>query len=206
MARSSGFLTRTTACAVGLTAAVLLSIPAEVFAQDRYWDGSRYTRLQPGMTITVRTNEGIDTARTDYRVYSGIVADDVYGDNRQLAIPRGSTVELIVRSSRSGELWLDLESVVANGRRYAIDATPDRVVGTSGFDSAIGSIVGAITGARGPNVHIPRDTVINFRLDRALDMDVADRGINRDGYHYHDYYGDGRDDRYRDRGDRDRPR
>jgi hypothetical protein len=186
-----------------LAAAMLLCAPVFASAQDRYWDGNRYTRLQPGMTISVRTNEAIDSARTDYRVYSGIVAEDIRGDNGRLAIPRGSTVELIVRRNRGNELWLDLESVVANGQRYAINTTPDRVVGTSGFDTAIGSIVGAITGVRGPNIHIPRNSVINFRLESPLEMNVADRGVNRDGNHYHDYYGRDRDDRDdRDRDDR----
>jgi hypothetical protein len=199
MSGSSGFLMRQSVRGVrGLTVALLLSVPMVAAAQDRYWDGNRYTRLEPGMTISVRTNEAIDSARTDYRVYTGIVAEDVRGDNGRIAIPRGSTVELIVRRDRGNELWLDLESVIANGQRYAIDASPDRVVGTAGFDTAIGSIVGAITGVRGGNVHIPRDAVINFRLERPLEINVRDRGVNRDGYHYHDYYGD-RDDRDRDR-------
>ena len=201
MSGSSGLLARV--AVGGLTVALLLSVPFAAAAQDRdrYWDGSRYTRLQPGMTISVRTNEAIDSARTDYRVYTGIVAEDVRGDNGRIAIPRGSTVELIVRRDRGNELWLDMESVVANGQRYAIDTSPDRVVGTAGFDTAIGSIVGAITGVRGGNIHIPRDTVINFRLESPLQINVRDRGVNREGYHYHDYYGNGRDDRDRDRGE-----
>jgi len=208
MSRNSGVLGHVTVVR-GLAVALLLSGPAVASAQDRsqdrfqdrYWDGSRYTRLQPGMTISVRTNEAIDSAQTDYRVYSGIIDEDVRGDNGRIAIARGSTVEMIVRRNHNNELWLDLESVMANGQRYAIDASPDRVVGTSGSDTAIGSIVGAITGSRGTNVHIPRNTVINFRLETPLEMNIADRGVNRDGYHYHDYYGDGRPDR--DREDRD---
>src|SRR5690242_12198232 len=142
MSASSGFSNAVR----GAIVALLLCAPTLAFAQDRYWDGNRYTRLQPGMTVPVRTNETIDTARTDYRVYSGIVDADVRGDNGRLAIQRGSPVELIVRRNREGEIWLDLESVTSNGERYAIDASPDRVVGTSGFDTAIGSIVGAIAG------------------------------------------------------------
>jgi hypothetical protein len=202
MTCGSGVCARANANAVrGLAAAaMLLCVPALISAQDRYWDGSRYTQLQPGMNISVRTNETIDSARMDYRVFTGVVAEDIRGDNGRIAIPRGSTVEMIVRHNRENELWLDLESIVANGQRYAVNASPDRVVGTSGFDTAIGSIVGAIAGVRGANIHIQRDTVINFRLESALDMNVPDRGVNRDGYHYHDYYGQGD----RDRNDRDR--
>jgi hypothetical protein len=42
--------------------------------------------------------------------------------------------------------------------------------------------------ARGRAVRVPRDAVVTFRLQRALDMGVADRGSMRDGRHYHDYY------------------
>jgi hypothetical protein len=34
--------------------------------------------------------------------------------------------------------------------------------------------------------------VLTFRLPRPLEMGVADRGIDRDGRHYHDYYNDDR--------------
>ncbi len=85
---------------------------------------------------------------------------------------------------------LDLESVTVNGQRYAIQTEPNRVESRRD-DSIVGAIVGAINGgeARGRAVRIPRDSVVTFRLGRPLIMGVADRGIDRDGYHYHDYYG-----------------
>jgi len=150
---------------------------------------SDFTRLEPGINIRVRTNDAIDSARTDYRIYTGIVDEDVRGDDRRVAIPQGSKVELIVRRSENEALSLDLESVLINGKRYAIRADPNRVVGTSGTDSLIGTIVGAISGGQiGQNVRIPRDSVLNFQLQRALDVDVEDRGVDRDGFHYHDWY------------------
>jgi hypothetical protein len=42
-------------------------------------------------------------------------------------------------------------------------------------------------------VRIPRDTPLSFRLDRPLDIGVADRGVTREGRHYHDYYDDRKD-------------
>ena len=146
------------------------------------------------MTISVRTNEPIDANRTDYRVYTGIVTQNVLGRDRRVAIPRGSTVELIVRHSRNNELILDMESVTVNGQRYAVQTDPNQVVGTAGSDSIIGAIIGGISGGRvrGPNVRIPRDQVMTFRLERPLDVGVPDRGETRDGNHYHDYYGRGR--------------
>jgi len=114
-----------------------------------------------------------------------------------LAIPRGSDVELIVRTTRDNDLIIDIESVTARGQRYAIKTDPKRIE-SDRDDSLVGGIVGAISGgqARGRAVRVPRDSVVTFRVQRALDMGVPDRGSMRDGRHYHDY---DRDDRDRDR-------
>jgi hypothetical protein len=168
-----------------------------MFAQDRdwgrYWDRDRnlYTMLQPGTVIAVRTQDPIDVERTDNRVFTAIIDQDVRGDNGRIAIPRGARAELIVRVARDNDLMLDLESVVVNGQRYAIKADPNRV-DSQRDDSVIGSILGAINGGegRGRSVRLPRESVITFRLERPLEVGVADRGVDRGGYHYHDYYGD----------------
>jgi hypothetical protein len=164
-------------------------------AQDRDRDrdrenGDRYrmTRLEPGTVIPVRVNETIDVEQRDNRVYYGIVDQDVRGDNGRLAIPRGSRAEMIVRVAPDNDLILDLESVAVNGQRYAIRTDPNRYESRRD-NSIVGSIVGAINGgqARGRAVRIPRDSVVTFRLERPLEMGVADRGYDRDGRHYHDY-------------------
>jgi hypothetical protein len=164
--------------------------------EDRYWDNQnrRFTELVPGTSITVRPTEVIDVERKDNRVYTAIVDRDVKGGNGQLAIPRGSTAELIVRVVRDNDLILDLESVTVNGQRYAIKTDINRVE-SDRDDSLVGSIVGAINGGqvRGRSVRIPRDTALSFRLDRPLDIGVADRGVMREGRHYHDYYDDRKD-------------
>jgi hypothetical protein len=148
-------------------------------------------RLEPGTTISVRTNETIDVARQDNRVYTGIVDQGVRGSEGRILIPRGSPVELFVRLARDNDLILDLESVVANGVRYAVKTDPNRVESRRD-DSLVGAIVGAIRGGevRGRAVRIPRDSVISFRLERPLDVGIPDRGVMRDGRHYHDYYRD----------------
>jgi hypothetical protein len=174
----------------GFAVVVGLGLSALVASGQGNWDQRRnlYTRLQPGMTISVRTATPIESGRIDYRVYSATVAQDVRGDDDHLAIPRGSTAELIVREQRDGDLVLDLESVVVNGQRYALQADPKRI--DAGDNSLVGSIIDAIPGVdvRGRSVRIPRGTVMGFRLDRPLDMGIADRGVNRDGLHYHDWY------------------
>src|SRR5437867_4072844 len=101
----------------GLMISALCLSSAVASAQNRYWDQNRYgdrggfTRLEPGTVIPVRTNETIDVQRRDNRVYTGIVDQDVWGDNGRLAIPMGSTVELIVRVAPDNDLILDVESV-----------------------------------------------------------------------------------------------
>ena len=171
--------------ALGLSPLIVSAQPGQ------YRDRAAYTRLDPGITIPVRTNEPIDSNRTDYRVYTGVVTQDVLGRDRRVAIPRGSTVELIVRGSRNNQLILDMESIDVNGQRYAVDTDPNQIVGTAGSDSIIGSIIrgGRV---RGQNVRIPRNQLMTFRLQRPLVVGVADRGVTRDGNHYHDYYGRGR--------------
>ncbi|HWC98289.1 MAG TPA: hypothetical protein VG456_16130 [Candidatus Sulfopaludibacter sp.] len=150
-----------------------------------------YTRLDTGTVIPVRTNEAIDVERRDNRVYYGVVDQDVRGDNGRIAIPRGSNAELMVRVEPDNDLILDVESVVVNGQRYAIRADPNKVESRRD-NSVVGAIVGAINGgeARGRAVRIPRDSVVTFRLERPLEMGVADQGVDRDGHHYHDYYRD----------------
>ncbi len=160
--------------------------------RDRDWDGGqgRFTRLEPGTVVPVRMNQTIDVQRSDNRVYYGTVDQDVYGQNGRIAIPRGSNAELMVRVAPDNDLVVDLESVVVNGARYAIRTEPDRMESRRD-NSIVGQIVGAVTGAqlRGPAVRVPRDSVVTFRLDRPLEVGVADRGVDRDGMHYHDWYG-----------------
>jgi hypothetical protein len=177
-------------------AAILLSLglspSASAQDRDRFGDRDQYrdrfTRLEPGTVIAVRTQDWINVERRDNRVYTGIVDRDVRGENGRLAIPRGSAAELIVRVAPDNDLILDLESVVVNGQRYAIKTDANRFE-SQRDNSIVGAIVGAINGGqvRGRTVRIPRDTVVTFRLERPLDMGVADRGVTRDGRHYHDY-------------------
>ena len=172
-------------------------IPSGV-SQDRDRDrdqrgGDRITRIEPGTNISVRTNDAIDVERRDNRVYTGTVDRDVRGSDGRLAIPRGSTAELIVRVMRDNDLVLDLESVNVNGQRYGVQTDRNRVE-SQRDNSLIGSIVGAINGgqAQGRTVRIPRDSVLNFRIQQPLMVGVPDRGVDRDGYHYHDYYRENR--------------
>ena len=182
--------------AIGLGLFALFISSPLCSAQDRDQDRDRdrdrdrgMTRLEPGTVIPIRTNDSIDVERKDNRVYYGTVDQDVRGDNGRIAIPRGSNAELIVRVEADNDLILDLESVSINGQRYAIRTDPNRVESQRDY-GIVGAIEGAIKGGqvRGRAVRIPRDSVVTFRLERPLDMGIADRGETRDGYHYHDWY------------------
>jgi hypothetical protein len=145
--------------------------PSLASAQERYErDRAELSRLDSGTMISVRTNGPIDADRSG-RVYTGTVDQDVYGENRRLAIPRGSNVELAVRVAADNDLILDIDSVVVNGRRYSMTTDPNRVESAKDR-SIVGSIIGAIDGGhvRGRDVHVPRDTVITFRLERPLEV------------------------------------
>jgi hypothetical protein len=188
----------------GVLLVISLSLSALASGQDRDRDRDRgrnsdsYTTVERGTVIPVRTNEAIEVERSDNRVYTGIVNQDVRGDDGRLAIPRGAEVELIVRTTSGSDLIIDLESVTARGQRYAIKTDPKRVAAERD-DSLVGGLVGAITGGegRGRAVRIPRDSVVTFRVQRSLDMGVPDRGSMREGRHYHDYERDDRDRRNR---------
>jgi len=71
-----------------------------------------------------------------------------------------------------------------------------------GKGAAIGAAAGGAAGAgaqtltRGNSVHVPAESVLSFRLERALDV-FPDAGYDRDGRHYHRF--DDRDNRYGDR-------
>ena len=197
-----------------ITFAMLLMTAMVAVAQVGTIDG--------GATIVVRTNETIHAKKNDGRVYSGVVDQDVLDQNGNVAIPRGSEAELIVRRAGDRDLLLDLESITVNGRRYAVAANPadlgsgqregvggnsrtgkfvggGAILGTiigaiagGGKGAAIGAVSGAAAGAgtqtltRGPSVRVPAESLLTFRLERPLQVDIADNGYSRRGRHYHD--------------------
>ena len=98
--------------------------------------------IAAGVAVPVRTSETIDANAADGRIFTGVVDQDVSDTNGRIAIPRGSTAELIVKRS-GNELSIDLESLTINGERYAVDANTNPV-GTSGVASTIETGAGTI--------------------------------------------------------------
>src|SRR5690242_7101140 len=149
----SGFGYR--ACSVLLAGAMLwtMSCATNVSAQS-------VGTIEAGTTITVRTNEGINSGNSDGRVFSGVVDQDVVNNRGNVAIPRGANVELLVKRIANKQVALDLDSVTVNGQRYGIQSQ-DSVVSsqpadglgankrTGGFvggGALLGAIIGAIAG------------------------------------------------------------
>jgi hypothetical protein len=135
--------------------------------QDRYGRDGRYdaysrpARVDAGTFVMVRTERWLDTDRADGRTFPAVVDRDVWDEYGRLAvpaIPRGSPALLRVRTAPDGDLILDLDSVVVDGRRYTVGAQTDRIEsrprGTSGDRAAeyvgggalLGTIIGAIAG------------------------------------------------------------
>jgi len=122
--------------------------------------GSQMRMIGAGTSVSVRNNEAINVRSSDGRVFSGFVYQDVIDENGDVAIPRGSYAELMVRNSSNPYLTLDLESVTVNGLRYAVITDAERTdggrrdgLGTNartgefvGGGALVGAIIGAIAG------------------------------------------------------------
>ena len=116
--------------------------------------------IDAGTTIPVRTNEEIKATKADGQVFTGAIDQDVRDTRGQVALPRGTYVELMVKEVGEDEYALDLESVTVNGRRLGVEAesggiTAERKEGVGansrtgkyvGGGAVIGAIVGAIAG------------------------------------------------------------
>ena len=117
--------------------------------------------LAPGTQLLVRTDEPIHMREYDRgRIYRGELARDVYATDGDLAFSRGTPVELIVRDLGNGEMVVDMESIISNGRRFVVAASGTeydthgrpgvgenrRTAKYVGGGAVIGSIIGAIAG------------------------------------------------------------
>jgi hypothetical protein len=140
------FITLTSCCAaLALTA----------LAQDY-----RYPEHIPaGTRVSVRVDQPIDVRdRSDGRIYTGAVVEDVHARDGAVVIPRGSPAELIVQNLGDRDVAVDLESITVNGRRYMVGAETYNNYRRSGVGknsrtgefvgggALFGTIVGALAG------------------------------------------------------------
>ena len=117
------------------------------------------TVIPAGTEIKVRTNETIDSKTTaPGQRYTGVIGSDIRDNSGAIAIARGSDVELVIRSSTTSDLILDIDSLVVNGQRYVVSTTDLERRGRQGVGAnkrtgemvgggaALGAIIGAIAG------------------------------------------------------------
>ena len=136
---------RTSAVAAAMLCGALgFSQPA---AAQVYNNDTAASTITAGVNIPIRTSEAISASTEDGRIFRGVVDQDVYDTNGRLAIPRGSTAELMVKKD-GGELAIDLESLTVNGQRYAVNVDPTKAVGTTG---SLGDTVQTGAGSIGAN-------------------------------------------------------
>jgi hypothetical protein len=133
----------------------------ELLAAGESMGASIYTLIPSGTQLAVVTNENIDSriANGGQR-FSAQVDADVVDSWGQVAIPRGSPVELVIRNAATdgNNLTLDVESVTVAGNRYLVstgDLTQKGGTGLGankktaimvGGGAALGTLIGAIAG------------------------------------------------------------
>jgi hypothetical protein len=115
-----------------VTAILAMVSGAAAGVQTTFAQVSRQARavIDAETMLKVRTSEPIDVKTADGLVFKGTIDEDVLDRNGEVAVPVGSTVEMLARKN-GDEMTLDLESVTVNGQRYAVLADTS-TIGTSG--------------------------------------------------------------------------
>jgi len=123
-------------------------------------EGGNYADTIPaGAVVRVRTDQYIDARdRSDGRIFTGTIAEDVISSDGRVIVPRGERAELIVQNLPNNQLSIDLESITIQGHRYmvaadAYDTSRRTGIGANkrtgeyvGGGAVFGTIIGAIAG------------------------------------------------------------
>jgi len=124
-----------------------------------------YAVLPAGSEIVVRTEDSINSqTAVPGQTYRATIDHDVFDERGQVAIPRGSQADMVIRSVnpggtvKGGEMVLDLQSVWVNGQTYLVSATDVERRSTGGIGAnrrtgeyvgggaVLGTLLGAIAG------------------------------------------------------------
>jgi len=169
-------------------------------AAQQIVDGRNTDIIHALTNVMVRVNETIRIEESDGRVFSGYVAQDVLDRNKNLIIPRGSNVEMVVRTTSDNELALDLDSIVIFGRRYGLQTednfgankrTAECFVGIAGPSPIISAMSGSSAATinagpcvmsgggvqiltRGRSIDVPAESLITFQLAQPLRAGVEE--------------------------------
>jgi hypothetical protein len=129
-----------------------------------------FTAIPRHTKVRVLTTESIETQSGDGRVFHGKVAKDVFGGNGNVLIPKGSNVELMVKSLADDRLVLDLNSIETNNEQFQAEssreAMPDASVAGAG---AVGGVQISTSGER---IEVPKDSLVTFRLNEAFQVNA----------------------------------
>jgi hypothetical protein len=110
-----------------------LALAATAFLLGMQFCASAET-IAAGSQIQVKVNQPIELHSWEReRIYPARVAQDVYNQDWDIAIPRGSEAELVVRRTDPGQITVDLEAVTVNGQRYVVDAGDLQYSTASGY-------------------------------------------------------------------------
>ena len=170
--------------AILAVASGLFSLAGPMEAQDI---GPMAT-VPAGTTISIRTNDRVDTRRSDGQVFGGAVSQQITDKSGRVIVPRGAHAEFTVRNLSDRSLVLDLESLDVNGVRYAVTTSSIRAGGLAGRRSLVGSIADVLAGGdqgtaatggpgagrgfqlfgSGRNIRIAAEAVLTFRLVQPL--------------------------------------
>ncbi len=138
-----------------------------VFVQG--WQGP-YQSSRPGLVlpvgteISVMTNLPIDSRHAQPgQTFRATITQDVVGSNGRVVIPRNSDAILLLRNEsgggiHSGDIVLDLQSVMINGVRHDVDTSDVKETNGQGIGknrrtaeavggmAALGALIGAVAG------------------------------------------------------------
>ncbi|HEY6341486.1 MAG TPA: hypothetical protein VIY49_08350 [Bryobacteraceae bacterium] len=133
-----------------------------------------------GTPLVVRTGDTVRTRKAlRGTIYGATVAEDILDQNGTVLIPRGSPVELAVRSlpylGPGGvgmtELMLEARAVTVKGFRYPVATASEKPgAGGIGLDRDAPKWVAGDTAAHavvtaGRRINVPVDSLLAFRID-----------------------------------------
>src|SRR5438132_2211168 len=98
--RGGAMLDRNTMMRAFLMIVVLLTLARAAHGQAQpreSGDGTAPTQIDAGVLLAVRTEERIETDRSDGRIFYGIIDQDAIGGDSRVIVSHGSIVELLVR-------------------------------------------------------------------------------------------------------------
>jgi hypothetical protein len=118
-----------------------------------------------GTELVIRTNETIDSSvAKENQTFSAQFERDIVGASGGVIVPKGSSVELVIRNTSTGgitgspEMVLDVQAITVAGQRYVVSTADlqqksDTGIGINkrtaemvGGGAALGTVLGAVAG------------------------------------------------------------